>query len=249
MFRARCPSAGSEITPANTLADPSQRVNDPPNLRAVCRRGLHADRLLSRPRARRGVHRDVPDRPVNRPAVLPVDHNPRSGTSTGTTGQPGSSALPAPFIPQPAMADALPPVVPALHPRGWLVLGRSKSGAAPVEDALTRLKTVAYGRTPPDKAALHLLHKTGLTSARTMPTHPRHQPSLSAITGMTNTAGPDGLPRTTTRRGPPDRRDLRAPVDVCMTFRRRANGGYSRIDVAVADLWARARFSKAGRQA
>ena len=72
--------------------------------------------------------------------------------------------LPAPFIrnlPWPA----LPPVAAALHPSGWPVLGHSKSGGTPVEDTLTRLKTVAHGGTPLDEAAArHLLQQTGLTS-------------------------------------------------------------------------------------
>jgi len=45
--------------------------------------------------------------------------------------------LPAPFISQPAVARALPRVAAALHPGGWLVLGHSKSGGTPVDDALT----------------------------------------------------------------------------------------------------------------
>jgi hypothetical protein len=72
-------------------------------------------------------------------------------------------------------------VAAALHPGGWLVLGHSKSGGTPVEDALTRLKTVAYGGTPLDEAAAcHPLHKTGLTSVPTMPTPSGAPASLSA---------------------------------------------------------------------
>ncbi len=36
MFGARCPSAGSGITPAHTLADPPLWVNDWPDLRVPC---------------------------------------------------------------------------------------------------------------------------------------------------------------------------------------------------------------------
>lgn len=123
--------------------------------------------------------------------------------------------LPAPFLPQPAVAGALPRVAAALHPGRWPVLGYSKSGSTPVEDTFTRLKTVAYGGTPLDEAAAcHLLHKTGLTlgadHARPVRgTSHRYRPE----TGMTNTPGPDESPRTTIKRGPPDRPDLRAPVD------------------------------------
>jgi protein-L-isoaspartate O-methyltransferase len=81
--------------------------------------------------------------------------------------------LPAPFIPQPALASAMPRVAAALHPGGWLLLGHGKSGGSQVEDALTQLKTVAYGGTPLDEtAACHLLRTTGLTSVRTVPTPP-----------------------------------------------------------------------------
>jgi hypothetical protein len=48
--------------------------------------------------------------------------------------------LPPPFIPQPAVASALPGAAAAPHLGGWLVLGRSKSGSTPVKDALTWLK-------------------------------------------------------------------------------------------------------------
>jgi hypothetical protein len=64
-------------------------------------------------------------------------------------------------------------VAAALRPGGWLVLGHGKFGGTPAEDALTRLKTVAYGGTPLDEAAAcHLLHKAGLTSVQPMPTPP-----------------------------------------------------------------------------
>jgi hypothetical protein len=85
---------------------------------------------------------------------------PTSPTPTGSTwhGSPRRSSHNLPW-------PALPPVAAALHPSGWPVLGHSKSGGTPVEDTLTRLKTVAYGGTPLDEAAArHLLQQTGLTS-------------------------------------------------------------------------------------
>lgn len=81
--------------------------------------------------------------------------------------------LPAPFIPQPALESALPRVAAALRPGGWLVVGHGKLGGAPVQDALTRFKTVAYGGTPLDEtAARRLLTSVGLTCVQTMPTPP-----------------------------------------------------------------------------
>ena len=90
--------------------------------------------------------------------------------SAGATGF-DLAWLPGAVHPAPAVAGALPPVAAALHSGGWLVPGHSKSGGTPVQDALTRPKTVAHGGTPTDEAAAcHPLHQTGLTSVRTMPT-------------------------------------------------------------------------------
>lgn len=81
--------------------------------------------------------------------------------------------LPAPFIPQPALSAGLPRVVAALRSGGWLMVGHGKFGGTPVEDALTRLKTIAYGGTPLDEAAVwRLLRDAALTSVRTIPTPP-----------------------------------------------------------------------------
>lgn len=81
--------------------------------------------------------------------------------------------LPAPFIAERALRSALPRVAAALHPGGWLLIGHGKSGEGPVQDALTRLKTVAYGGTPlPASAARDLLRDAGLTSVQTIPTPP-----------------------------------------------------------------------------
>jgi predicted O-methyltransferase YrrM len=87
--------------------------------------------------------------------------------------------LPAPFIAQPALHAGLPRVVAALRPGGWLIVGHGKFGATSIEDALTRLKTVAHGGTPLDEAAAcHLLHKAGLTLVRTVPT-PAGAPAIT----------------------------------------------------------------------
>jgi SAM-dependent methyltransferase len=87
--------------------------------------------------------------------------------------------LPAPFIPQPALSAGLPRVTAALRPGGWLMVGHGKFGGTPVEDALTRLKTIAHGGTPLDEAAAcRLLSDAGLTSVRPVPT-PRGVPAIT----------------------------------------------------------------------
>jgi predicted O-methyltransferase YrrM len=87
--------------------------------------------------------------------------------------------LPAPFIPQPALSAGLPRVTAALRPGGWLMVGHGKFGGTPIEDALTRLKTIARGGTPLDEAAAcRRLRDAGLTSVRSVPT----PPGPSAIT-------------------------------------------------------------------
>jgi predicted O-methyltransferase YrrM len=87
--------------------------------------------------------------------------------------------LPAPFIPQPAVHAGLPRVAAALHPGGWLILGHGKLGGTPVEDAVTRLKTIAHGGTTLDEAAAcQLLRDAGLTSVRPMPT-PAGAPAIT----------------------------------------------------------------------
>jgi SAM-dependent methyltransferase len=79
--------------------------------------------------------------------------------------------LPAPFFAEPALHAGLLRVAAALRPGGWLIVGHGKFGGTPVEDALTRLKTLAYGGTLiDDAAACQLLHNAGLTSVRTVPT-------------------------------------------------------------------------------
>ncbi len=87
--------------------------------------------------------------------------------------------LPAPFIPQPALSAGLPQVTAALRPGGWLMVGHGKFGGTAIEDALTRLKTIAYGGTPLDEAAAcRLLRDAGLTSVRPVPT-PRGVPAIT----------------------------------------------------------------------
>jgi protein-L-isoaspartate O-methyltransferase len=87
--------------------------------------------------------------------------------------------VPAPFIAPPALRSGLPRVTAALRPGGWLILGHGKLGGTPVEDALTRLKTLAYGGTTLDEAAAcDLARHAGLTSVRPMPT-PAGAPAIT----------------------------------------------------------------------
>jgi SAM-dependent methyltransferase len=81
--------------------------------------------------------------------------------------------LPAPFILQPALHAGLPRVAAALRPGGWLMVAHGKFGGTPVQDALTRLKTIAYGGTPLDEATTsRLLRDAALTSVQSIPTPP-----------------------------------------------------------------------------
>ncbi|MGR7026177.1 SAM-dependent methyltransferase [Geodermatophilus sp. URMC 62] len=79
--------------------------------------------------------------------------------------------LPAPFLPEPTLLAALPAATRALRPGGWLMLGHGKYGHDPVENALNRFKTVAYGGTALDATrAQQLLAEVGLTAVSTAPT-------------------------------------------------------------------------------
>ncbi len=103
--------------------------------------------------------------------------------------------LPAPFIPQAALHAGLPRVVAALRPVGWLMVAHGKFGSTPVQDALTRLKTIAYGGTALDEAAAcHLLGDAGLTSVRTMPTPPG-APAITIGQKQDAEPVPGGCPR------------------------------------------------------
>jgi predicted O-methyltransferase YrrM len=87
--------------------------------------------------------------------------------------------LPAPFIPPPALYRGLARVAAALRPGGWLMVGHGKFGGTQVEDAVTRLKTVAFGGTPvDDAAACQLLRGADLTSVRSVPT-PAGAPAIT----------------------------------------------------------------------
>jgi hypothetical protein len=87
--------------------------------------------------------------------------------------------LPAPFVPEPALHAGVPRVVRALVPGGWVIVGHGKLGDDPVDEALTRFKTVCYGGTPLDnEQAQDLLRGAGLVEVATVPTPP-HAPAIT----------------------------------------------------------------------
>jgi hypothetical protein len=53
------------------------------------------------------------------------------------------------------------------------MVGHGKFDGTPVQNALTRLKTISYGGTPlNEEAVARLLHNAALTSVRQVPTPP-----------------------------------------------------------------------------
>jgi len=81
--------------------------------------------------------------------------------------------LPAPFIPETPLREAVPRMARALRPGGWFMIGHGKYGSDPVDDAVSRLKTVAFGGTALDNpAADRLLTDAGLVEVRTLATPP-----------------------------------------------------------------------------
>ena len=87
--------------------------------------------------------------------------------------------LPAPFVPEDALRAGVPHVVRSLVPGGWLILGHGKFAEDPLNDALTRFKTVSYGGTPLDgPQAQSLLEQAGLHHVSTFPT-PEGAPAIT----------------------------------------------------------------------
>ena len=87
--------------------------------------------------------------------------------------------LPAPFLPESALRAGAPRVAGALVPGGWVMVGHGKFTNEPVEDALTRFKTIAYGGTAlDDDQAQSLLRNAGLMDVATMPT-PAGAPAIT----------------------------------------------------------------------
>jgi hypothetical protein len=81
--------------------------------------------------------------------------------------------LPAPFVPETALRVGVARIARALVPGGWLMVGHGRFADNPIDDALTRFKTVAYGGTALNGTqAQVLLREAGLVEVMTMPTPP-----------------------------------------------------------------------------
>jgi len=81
--------------------------------------------------------------------------------------------LPAPFIPEAALRSGSTRVAISLVSGGWLVLGHGKLSGDPLDVALTRFKTAAYGGTAlTDSEAQSQLLEAGLECVTTIPTPP-----------------------------------------------------------------------------
>jgi hypothetical protein len=87
--------------------------------------------------------------------------------------------LPAPFIPSAVLETALPKVVAALVPGGWIMIAHGKFHDDHVSNALTRFQTVAFGGTAlNDAEAQELLRSAGLDSVASLPT-PEGAPGIT----------------------------------------------------------------------
>jgi predicted O-methyltransferase YrrM len=81
--------------------------------------------------------------------------------------------LPAPFVPEAAVRAGVEAISRALLPGAWLMVAHGKFTGDPLDDAITRFKTVAYGGTSlDDEEAGKLLLGAGLTDVRSVPTPP-----------------------------------------------------------------------------
>jgi SAM-dependent methyltransferase len=81
--------------------------------------------------------------------------------------------LPAPFVPEVAVRAGIQAISRALLPGAWVMVGHGKFTGDPLDDAVTRFKTIAYGGTALDDAeATQLLRDAGLADVRSLPTPP-----------------------------------------------------------------------------
>lgn len=88
--------------------------------------------------------------------------------------------LPAPFVPEAPLRAGIERLRAALLPGGWLVMGHGKLGGDPVDDAVSRFKTVAFGGTAlDDDQAAALFREAGFDDVRHLPTPPG-APALTA---------------------------------------------------------------------
>lgn len=87
--------------------------------------------------------------------------------------------LPAPFLPESALTCGVQRAAEALVDGGWVMVGHGKYGRDPVEDAIGRFKTVAFGGTVlDDDQAQQLLRDAAFTDVMTVPT-PFSAPGLT----------------------------------------------------------------------
>lgn len=87
--------------------------------------------------------------------------------------------LPAPFIPEAALRTGTQRVAEALVDGGWVMVGHGKYRGDPVEDAISKFKTVAFGGTVlDDDHAQQLLRDAAFTDVMTIPT-PLDAPALT----------------------------------------------------------------------
>ena len=98
--------------------------------------------------------------------------------------------LPAPFLPQAAATAGVRAISRALLPGGWLMVGHGKFTGNPLEDAITRFKTIAYGGTAlDDDEAGQLLRAAGMDDVRHVPTPPGdHGGPASGLTVVSGSA-------------------------------------------------------------
>jgi SAM-dependent methyltransferase len=81
--------------------------------------------------------------------------------------------LPAPFVPETAVRPGIEAISRAVLPGGWVMVGHGRFSGDPLDDAVTRFKTVAYGGTAlDDDEAGGLLRAAGFGDVRTLPTPP-----------------------------------------------------------------------------
>jgi SAM-dependent methyltransferase len=81
--------------------------------------------------------------------------------------------LPAPFVPEAAVRAGIRAINRAVVPGGWVMIGHGKFTGEPLDDAITRFKTVVYGGTAlDDDEAAGLLRDAGFDDVRTVATPP-----------------------------------------------------------------------------
>ena len=112
-----------------------------------------------------------PSRPARRRSRRPAGAGRRHRWTSRTAY--ALAWLPAPFVPEAPLRAGVEAISRALVPGGWLVIGHGKFAGDPLDAAITRFKTVAYGGTPlDDDEAGRLLRGAGLTDVRHVPTPP-----------------------------------------------------------------------------